>query len=140
MGRDLSEDRKLCPVRALKVYLSRTAHPRRGKKLLFVAYKAGHAGDIHKNTIAGWIRQLLHFIYSTATGDVLPLANRVTHEVRALASSLAFKGNVPMHEIMQACSWQSPSTFTSFYLRDLHVIQNGLSRLGPLVVAKHVLH
>ena len=135
MGQDLSEDRKLCPVRALKVYRGHTAHLRRGKKLLFVAYKTGHAGDIHKNTISGWIRQLLHFVYSAATGDMLPLANRVTHEVRAMASSLAFRGNVPLEEIMQACSWQSPSTFTSFYLRDLHVVQEGLSRLGPLVVA-----
>ena len=135
MGQDLSEDRKLCPVRVLKVDQSGIAHLRRGKKLLFVAYKAGHGGDIHKNTISGWIRQLLPFILV----DVLLLANRVTHEVRVLASSLAFRGNVPMEEIMQACSWQPLSTFTSFYLRDLQVIQDGLSRLGPLVVAKHVL-
>ena len=54
------------------------------------------------------------------------------HEVRAMAASWAFFNNVSVEDIMAACSWKSHNTFTSYYLRDLALIQGELLRLGPL--------
>ena len=116
LGPDQEEDRGLCPVTALKVYLEKTQDIREDCKLLFVSYKTGHKGDIHKNTISAWIRKLLHFAYSSAPEDVVRLSSARTHEVRALASSMAFRGNMELEEVLKACTWKSANTFTTLYL------------------------
>lgn len=140
LGPDMAEDVTLCPVRALQIYLSRTKKKRGGKQLLFIAYKGSFPRDIHKNTLSGWIRKLILWVYRNASGEVLPLANTRTHEVRAQAASLAFRGSTDLEELLQACSWSSSSTFVEFYLRDLSMIQGNLRKLGPLVAAQRVVH
>ena len=59
--------------------------------------------DLHKNTLHGWIRKLLHYVYKIAEREVLPLANARTHEVCDLVASLAFRGSVDMEDILSAC-------------------------------------
>jgi hypothetical protein len=49
VGSDLEKDRKLCPVRALKIYLARTQNMHANTKLLFIFYKPEHKVDICKN-------------------------------------------------------------------------------------------
>ena len=51
LGHGLLEDRELCPVRALEIYLSKTQDLQQDRKL-FVSYKAGHNLDLHKNTFS----------------------------------------------------------------------------------------
>jgi len=140
LSASLQEERTLCPVRALKIYLARTQDRRQGKKLLFVAHKKSHNSDICKNTLSGWVRTLLLKCYEDAPDDILSLQNTKTHEIRALAASLAFRGNLDLEEIMQACSWKSHSTFSSFYLRDVSVLQSHMLVLGPIVAAQSVVH
>ena len=139
LGPGSEEDRGLCPVRALKVYLARTQDIRENRKLLFISYKAGHKGDIHKNTISSWIRKLLHFAYSSAPEDVIKLSSARTHEVRALASSMAFRGNMELEEVLKACTWKSANTFTTHYLRDVSTFASELHSLGPEVAAQSVV-
>ena len=57
------------------------------------------------------------------------------HEVRALSSSWAFFDKVPLNDILQAAVWNSSSTFTKFYLRDMSQQAQNLQSLGPIVVA-----
>jgi hypothetical protein len=59
------------------------------------------------------------------------------HEVRAMTASWAFLKNASLDSILQACSWRSHSTFTSYYLRDLTRIQGDLLKLSPFVSALH---
>ena len=47
----LVEDKSLCPVRALKVYLNKTKSMRKGKALLFVSLTEGYSKDITRITI-----------------------------------------------------------------------------------------
>ena len=139
LGPGLEEDLGLCPVRALKVYLDRTQELREDRQLLFISYKSGHTGDIHKNTISSWIRKLLHFAYSSAPEDVISLSSARTHEVRALASSMAFRGNMDLEEVLKACTWKSANTFTTHYLRDVSTFAEELHSLGPVVAAQSVV-
>ena len=134
------EDLGLCPVRALKVYLDRTRDLREDKKLVFISYKSGHKGDIHKNTVSSWMRKLLHFVYKSAPDDVVKLSSARTHEVRALASSMAFRGSIELEEVLRACTWKSANTFTTHYLRDVSAFSDDLHSLGPLVAAQSVIH
>ena len=136
---ELQEDRALCPVRALKIYLSRTQPMRVGKELLFISFLPSHRGDICKNTISGWVRNLLCKCYEEPPEGSVPMSNTRTHELRALSASLAFRGNIDLEDIMSSCSWHAHSTFSSFYLRDVSAMQGQLYTLGPLVVAQSVI-
>jgi integrase len=136
----LSEERTLCPVRALKYYLGRTKDMRLGKKLLFVSHAKQHKTDICKNTISGWVRSLIVKAHEDVPDTFQSLVTPRTHEVRALAASLAFRGNIDVEEMLQACSWKNHSTFSSFYLRDVSHVQGQLRVLGPIVAAQAVIN
>ena len=55
----LVEDKSLCPVRALKVYLEKTKSMRKGKALLFVSLREGYSKDITRITISQWIKHTI---------------------------------------------------------------------------------
>ena len=52
LDRSLKGDRSLCPVRALRYYLDRTADLRQNKELIFVSFKKGFDKDISPATIS----------------------------------------------------------------------------------------
>ena len=65
------------------------------------------------------MRKLLYFAYAKALEDVIRLSSARTHEVQALASSMAF---------------------TTHYLRDVSTFAGALHSLGPVVAAQKVIH
>ena len=137
VGSDLPEDLTLCPVRALRIYLSRTDGSRSDKqKKLFIAFKPGHSQDIHRNTISGWIKKAIVTAHDLASPDTHQLYQVKAHEVRALSTSWAFLRNVSLDHIMQAGTWKHHTTFTSYYLKDLTRIKGDMMCLGPLVTAQ----
>ena len=124
MGEDLP-DRFLCPVRALRYYLKlkhKGLDPNNRFRRLLCAFKLGHIGDISKQTVSGWIRQLIKQAYSAVQDEDIPHlthTNFQARELRAFASSLAFHQNYSLKQVMEAASWRNNNTFVSFYLRDL---------------------
>ena len=74
MGEDLP-DRFLCPVRALGYYLKlkhKGLDPNNRFRRLLCAFKLGHIGDISKQTVSGWIRQLIKQAYSAVHDEDIP--------------------------------------------------------------------
>ena len=143
LGPGLQEDAKLCPLRALKVYLERTKDMRTGKRLLFVSFLPNFPSDIRPATISAWIKKCVLFCYEKSRTVKAPSFKVKAHDVRALASSLAFTNHVSLSDIMEACTWASHNTFTSlssFYLGDLAWTSGDCLQLGPVVVAQHVVH
>jgi hypothetical protein len=138
-GPDLEQDRRLCPVRALRAYLARTQSLRAGRKLLFIPYRPGHKGEICKVTISGWVRKLVQFVYKNADQETATLAGIQTHHIREMAASLTFRGSVDVEDLLRSCRWQHGTTFTEFYLKDVSTIRDGICVLEPLDVAQHVL-
>ena len=59
LGGDLVEDKHLCPVRYLKVYLARRKPIRELQRLLFISFQNKKSFDNSQNTISGWVRALL---------------------------------------------------------------------------------
>ena len=139
-----AEERTLCPVRALNYYVARSKGVRSKAKAkkLFVAYAPKHEGDISAKTISKWIKKAVIQAYEVASKceTSLKLHQIRSHEVRALSASLASLGDISVDKILSAASWKSHNTFTSFYLRDLAVEQEGLIKLGPLVASQSVVH
>ena len=136
----LTQDRSLCPVRALKYYLDRTKELRKNKNLLFVAIKEGFTRDISRATISSWLKQTILLAYEESDSETQQLCQVKAHDVRSMAASLAFKGGVSLSEIVEACFWKSHNTFTNFYLKDLCWHNGQILKLGPIVSAQHVIN
>ena len=136
---DLLEDRSLCPVRALRIYLDRTKDSRKDKNLLFISMKKGFRKDISKSTVSHWIKDTIKTCYTLADNETLQVSRVKAHDVRALSASLAFKGGIPLEQILSACYWRSHNTFTNFYLKDVCWHNDNLFKLGPVVASQHVV-
>ena len=134
-GPDLP-DRFLCPVRALRIYRYRTK-PRRSKqqRKLFISFDANHQKDITANTISAWIKNTIKLAYKLSSDDQALIHQVSAHEVRALASSVAFSHNLSLQDINRSCYWRGHSTFTQYYLRDIAMATEGTLHMPSVVAA-----
>ena len=99
----LVEDKSLCPVRALKVYLDKTKSMRKGKALLFVSLREGYSKDISRITISQWIKHTIHTCYQSSDMTDQQVTQVRAHDVRAMAASLAFKGGIFLEQVLSSC-------------------------------------
>lgn len=132
-------DRKLCPVRALRVYLARTQKGRPKGANLFVSWGPGTKRAVSKVMLSHWIRQVVKDAHAAASEEDARLSGRTTHELRAIATSVLFTKSQSLSAVMEAACWRNHSTFSSFYLRDLTNITADLCSLGPIVAAQRVV-
>ena len=80
--------RLLCPVRAVKVYLDRTASHRPRCERLFVT--AGRSKkEIAKTTVSFWLRKTISRAYELS-GTALPVPDPRARETRGIAPSILF--------------------------------------------------
>jgi len=134
LGPGLEEDAKLCPVRALRIYLERTKDKRRNTDQLFVAIGERKSMAVSKNTIASWLKQTVKMSYENCSSALIKHLSLNAHEVRALAHSVAFYGNTAIEDLLQGARWSNATTFTSYYLRDMSTQLDGLHKLGPVII------
>ena len=111
-----SEDLKLCPCRALRIYINRTKSIRKSNRL-FVTYQKNHHKEASKDSIARWIVNTVRYAYENADKDTLKTVR--AHDTRRLSTSWALFCGVSAEEILKAAHWTSETTFTSFYLKDV---------------------
>ena len=135
-----TQDRSLCPVRALKYYLDRTKDLRKNKNLLFVAIKEGFTRDISRAIISFWCKHIILLAYEKSDSGSQQVYQVKAYDMCSMAASLAFKGGVSLNEILEACFWKSHNTFTNFYLKDLCWHNGQILKLGPIVSAQHVIN
>ena len=138
-GPDLAADRTLCPVRATKIYLSRSKDYRRGRKELFVPYKAGAKQSISPATISSWIQKAIQYAYQDVNTEEESLGQVRAHDLRAIAASWNLHHSIPISDILRAAQWRSHNTFTSFYLRDMTMQEDDILRLGPICTGGQVV-
>ena len=139
-GPDLP-DRKLCPVRALRLYIAKTDARRRKQKQksLFISLRPTRGKEISKSAIALWLRQVINQAHANCSNADMEFARASVHEVRAISSSLAFSHSLSLNSILSTCTWKSESCFTSFYLRDLSRQFPDHVALQPCVAAGQVI-
>ena len=140
LDKTLKSDRSLCPIRALRYYLDKTADLRQDKELVFVSFKKGFDKDISPATISSWIKQTVILCYELSDQQALTLHQVKAHDVRAFAASKAFQSGVSLDQILSACHWKSHNTFTQFYLKDVAWADSELFHLGPVVAAQQSHH
>ena len=89
----------LCPVRALRIYLTRVFPRRKNRKRVFISHLENYQKEISSDTVSRWIVQTIRFAYE---GSSLELPKVNAHEVRALASSWAWFNKVALEDILRA--------------------------------------
>jgi hypothetical protein len=132
----MSDDKKLCPIRALRHYLGRTHQHRGTNKQPFISTMAPYQG-VTTSTLSRWIWTTVRICYAHSTNGDRAHAQIRAHDRRGFATTWAFKNSVPLLEVLKAGPWKKHTTFTDFYLKDLTSLQNGLRSLGTLSVAQH---
>ena len=115
----IHEDKKWCPVRALKWYIKRTKTIRQSENL-FLLPRRPHS-PASKDTISRWIRDLIR---PHADQDQQVRA----HDVRGHATSRAWFARVPLEDIMRAAAWKTPSSFVGFYLTNTQSAEGVFAR------------
>ena len=152
----LPDELLLCSVRALRLYLSRTASLLSRPCSVFISPRSP-SRSLSKNALSFFIREVIAEAYSSA-GRSLPSASSSSsssvssfsssrprsslraHGVHGVAASWwAFHRNAPSASILESATWSSPSVFSSFYLSDVQFSSSSGYGLGPLVAAGSVV-
>ncbi len=107
----------VCPVRALRIYIDRSASFRQSNQL-FVCYGGCARGRaVSKQRLSHWIVDAITAAY-TNQGLECPLHIR-GHSTRAMASSWAWSRGMSIQDICVAAGWSSENTFARFYRLDV---------------------
>ena len=116
-----SDAHTLCPVRALRLYLERSASFRQSEQL-FVCFGGRTKGlPVTKLTLSRWIVDAIALAY-TSLGLPCPMGVRA-HSTRGIASSWAWTSGVSIEDICAAAGWSAPSTFARFYNLEVPALQ-----------------
>ena len=126
----LDDDLLLCPVRALRLYLDRTASLAPLRHHLFVSPRCP-SRSLSKNAISLFLRDVI----SSARASRPEVGRLRAHDVRSVSTSVAFHSNWSVSAVLESATWSSSSVFSSFYLRDLQHEYDGILSLGPFVAA-----
>ncbi len=103
----------LCPVRALRIYVTRTRSVRSSEQL-FVCHGGQQKGKaVSKQRLAHWIVEAVALAYQSQ-GEPCPLGVRA-HSTRSVASSHALELGASLADICRAAGWATSNTFARFY-------------------------
>ncbi len=115
-----SQESLLCPVRALRIYIERSASYRKSEQLFVGFGKRTKGGPVTKQRISRWLVDAITVVYSSS-GLQCPIGIRA-HSTRG-TSSWAWSSRVSISDICEAAGWSSPSTFARFYNLDVPALQ-----------------
>ena len=127
----LQEDLLLCPVRSLSEYIARTSNFVNRPLRLFVSPRCPSCA-MSRNGISFFLREVI--VHSGASSEAVAAPR--AHSIRGIATSSAFFRNWSLSSVLEAPSWRSNTVFTSFYLRNLQYVYEGVRSLGPFVAAR----
>ena len=133
-ARNNRNGRLLCPVRAVRVYLDRTA-PHRPRCERFFVTAGRSKKEISKTTVSFWLRKTISRAYELS-GMALPVPAPRARETCGIAPSLLFKKNFAVDQVLKAGTWRRHTTFTLHYLRDIAHRSLDTFHLGPVVTAQ----
>ena len=86
---------------------------------------------LSKNGISYFLREVIVHSGASSGDGTAPRA----HSIRGIAKSSAFFKNWSLQKVLEAASLWSDTVFTSFYLKDVQYLYEGVRSLGPYVAA-----
>ncbi len=116
-SRSADAQTSVCPVRALRIYIDRSASFRQSDQL-FVCYGGFTKGRaMSKQKLSHWIVDAIMAAYTSQFLEC-PLHIRA-HSTRAIASPRAWSRGMSIQDICLAAGWSSQNTFARFYKLDV---------------------
>ncbi len=116
-----SQESLLCPVRALREYIERSAPYRKSEQILVGFGNSAKCSPVTNQIISRWLVDAITLAYSFL-GLQYPIGVRA-HSTRGIASSWAWSSRVSISDICEAAGWSSLSTFARFYNLDVPALQ-----------------
>ena len=126
----LEEYLLLCPVRALRIYLQRTASFSPRPRRLFVSPRRP-SHSLSKTAVSFFLCEVI----SEADMARPEVDSVLAHSIRGVSTSAAFHSNWSVASVLKAATWCSNSVFASFCLRDIQHELDDLCSLGLFVAA-----
>ncbi len=109
-----SQESLLCPVRALKAYIERSASYRNSEQLFVGIGNRAKGGPVTKQRISRWLVDAITIAYSSS-GLQCPIGG--------IASSWAWSSEVSISDICEVAGLVLASTFVRFYNLDVPALQ-----------------
>ena len=131
------EDRFLCPVRAVRCY-RKVTDSRTRPDYLFLA-PSDTSRPMTRNALSYIIRQVIWEAHQQLKDSDFPRGDIRTHDLRGIGTSLNFMRNQSIEKVLSAATWRSNSVFASYYLKDVRVVYDNISALGPIVAGGSLL-
>ena len=132
---DLPEERLLCPVRAVRMYLDTTAFWAPRPRSLFVSPHLSRS--LSKNALSYFLRLVVFFSAGAMQGDLISLPQ--AYSIRRVATSAAFWHHWSVSKVLEAATWRSTPVFALFYPCVLSFTLDICHSLGPFVAAGSVV-
>ena len=132
---DLPEERLLCPVCAVRVYLDLTSSISLHPRSLFVSPRRP-SHSLSKNTLSFFLRRVIMDADTLWEGSSVTLA----HSIRGVATCVAFLRDWSVSKVLEAATWRSNLVFALFYFCDLSYSLDGCNSLGPFSAAGSVIN
>ena len=82
---------------------------------------------------------LIREAHASLKPELVPILKVKPHELRAVATSVAFKQNLSLDSVMETAQWRCNSVFASHYLKDVSYNFGNCRTLGPFVAAGTVI-
>ena len=110
-------ERLLCPVRALGLYIVRSAERAQTDPLekLFVHFTPNT--QLFTTHFRRWVAETIRLTYENSSQSDLPKIR--AHDVRGISASIAYYRNTPLKELCGLIGWKSSNVFVRHYLRDM---------------------
>ena len=110
-------ERLLCPVRALGLYIVRSAERAQNDPLekLFVHFTPNT--QLFTTHFRRWVAETIRLTYENSSQSDLPKIK--AHDVRGISASIAFYRNTPLKELCGLIGWKPSNVFVRHYLRDM---------------------
>ncbi len=116
-SRSADTQTSVCPVRALRIYIDRSASFRQSDQLFVCCGGCTKGRAVSKQRLSHWIVDAIMAAY-TSQGLECPLHIRA-HSTRAIASSWAWSRGMSSQDICLAAGWSLQNTFARFYKLDV---------------------
>ena len=110
-------ERLLCPVRALGLYIVKSAERAQNDPLekLFVHFTP--ETQLFTTHFRRWVAETIRLTYENSSQSDLPKIR--AHDVLIISASIAFYKNTPLKELCGLIGWKSSNAFVRHYLRDM---------------------
>ena len=128
----------LCSIGALRRCLS-CAEQYHSEFLNLLASVTNRKKQVSQKINLFWVRSVLSHTNGSASNEDCRLVRDKAHEVRKIATSLLFRRNCAVQQVLEGGIWSSQRTFLAFYLQGVTYRHMNTLSIGPVLAAQEVV-